>query len=177
MALRGAHQIDNAVVAVRLLEVAGRVGLQVPAEAIVAGLRQVSWPGRLEHRRLADGREMILDAAHNPAGAAALAAYLASAFNEKLPLVFGVMGDKDAPRMFEALLPHACALVVTRASNPRSAKPETLGQQARTIRPDLPVLVKPVLSEALAAAWDLAPRIVIAGSIFLLGDVMKGASP
>ena len=175
LSLGGAHQIANAVVAVRLLECLDDAGLHVPANAIVEGLAHVSWPGRLEHRRLPDGREAILDAAHNPAGAATLAAYLAETWPQKPPLVFAVMADKDVRRMFEVLLPAVSALVLTRSSASRSADPESLAQIARAIAPELPVVTAPVRSDALAAAWALAPRIVIAGSIFLLGDVMSEA--
>jgi dihydrofolate synthase/folylpolyglutamate synthase len=176
LSLRGRHQVGNAVVAVRLLELLGEHGLAVPREAIVEGFGSVVWPGRLEHRRAADGSEMILDAAHNPAGAATLAAYLTEVFDRKLPLVFAAMTDKDVPRMFEALLPSVSALVVTRASNPRSTDPEALARQAAAIDPRINVIVRPILADALAAARALSPRIVIAGSIFLLGDVMKAAS-
>jgi dihydrofolate synthase / folylpolyglutamate synthase len=175
LTLRGAHQISNAVVAIRLLECLADVGIDVPAAAIVEGLARVFWPGRLEHRHLPDGREAILDAAHNPAGAATLAAYLAETCLEKPPLVFAVMADKDVHRMFEVLLPRISALIVTRSSFARSADAEWLAQKARAIAPDLPVLIKPIRSEALAAAWVLSPLIVIAGSIFLLGDVMSEA--
>jgi dihydrofolate synthase/folylpolyglutamate synthase len=173
LSLRGEHQIGYAVVAVRLLELLDRQGIAVPAAAIVEGLATVSWPGRLDHRRLSNGREMILDAAHNPAGAAMLAAYIAETLDEKPPLVFAVMRDKDAARMFEALLPSVSALIVTRTSNPRSADPDTLAERATAIAPELPVRVEPARGDALAAAWNLSSRIVVAGSIFLLGDVMK----
>ena len=175
LSLRGQHQIGNAVVAVRILEQLDGIGIDVPPAAIVAGLAQVSWPGRLEHRRLPDGREMILDAAHNPAGAATLAAYLAETFADKPPLVFAAMIDKDVRRMFEALLPAVSTLVVTRASTARSADPETLAREAAAVAPDLPVHVEPNRAEALAAAWADSPRIVVAGSIFLLGDVISEA--
>jgi dihydrofolate synthase/folylpolyglutamate synthase len=175
LSLRGRHQIGNAVVAVRILEQLAGIGIDVPPSAIVAGLAQVSWPGRLEHRRLPDGREMILDAAHNPAGAATLAAYLAETFAEKPPLVFAAMGDKDVRGMFEALLPAVSTLVVTRASTARSADPETLAREAAAVAPDLPVRVEPNRADALAAAWADSPRIVVAGSIFLLGDVISEA--
>src|SRR5262249_34500526 len=141
--------------------------------AIVDGLAHVSWPGRLEHRRRADGREMILDAAHNPAGAATLAAYLTETYTEKMPLVFAAMADKDARGMFEALLPAVSALIVTRSSTTRSGDPELLADEARRIAPTLSVLVEPVRARALEAAWAIAPRIVVAGSIFLLGDVIS----
>jgi dihydrofolate synthase / folylpolyglutamate synthase len=173
ISLRGAHQVGNAVVAVRLLELLDTQGLRVPAAAIAHGLANVSWPGRLEHRQLSADREMILDAAHNPAGAAALAAYLNETFDEKLPLVFAAMRDKDVPRMFEVLLPAVSTVILTRASNRRSADLEDLAQQAAVAASKTPVLVRPALADALATAWGLSSRIVVAGSIFLLGDVLK----
>ena len=176
LSLRGDHQIGNAVVAVRILEQLHDGGIDVPAPAIVDGLAHVSWPGRLEHRRLPDGREMILDAAHNPAGAASLAAYLAETFAEKPPLVFAAMVDKDVRGMFEALLPAVSALVVTRSSTARSADPEALARAAISVAPHLPVRVEPTRAGALAAAWASSPRIVVAGSIFLLGDVLNEAA-
>jgi dihydrofolate synthase/folylpolyglutamate synthase len=173
ISLRGTHQIGNAVVAVRLLELLDQRGLAVPVDAIVRGLGSVTWPGRLDHRRLPGGREMVLDAAHNPAGAEMLAGYIADTFDEKPPLVFAAMRDKDAARMFEVLLPSVGALIVTRASTTRSADPETLAQHAAEVAPGLRVLVEPERARALAAAWSISPRIVVAGSIFLLGDVLK----
>jgi dihydrofolate synthase/folylpolyglutamate synthase len=175
LSLRGEHQIGNAVVAVRILEQLHDRGIEVPGRAVAEGLAHVSWPGRLEHRRLPDGREMILDAAHNPAGAATLAAYLAETFAEKPPLVFAAMIDKDVRGMFEALLPAVSALIVTRSSTARSADPEIVAQQATAVAPHLPVRVESNRASALAAAWAGSPRIVVAGSIFLLGDVLNEA--
>jgi len=168
LALAGAHQIGNAVVAVRLLELIG-----VPAAAIVEGLARVSWPGRLELRRFPDGREMLLDAAHNPAGAAALASYLHESGDERPVLVFSAMRDKDLDAVLRALLPAVGAVVVTRASNARAADPTELAERVRAIEPALPIVVAPVPRDAIAAAWQLRPRIVVAGSIFLLGDVLR----
>jgi dihydrofolate synthase/folylpolyglutamate synthase len=176
ISLRGRHQIGNALIAVRLLELLQREGIEVPERAIAEGLANPAWPGRLEHRCLADGREAILDAAHNPAGAAALAAYLTELSTAKLPIVFAAMRDKDIDGMFEALTPVASVLVLTRASNARSADPEILARHAAAIAPNLSVIVQPAREAALRTAWSHSPRIVIAGSIFLLGDVMKEIS-
>ena len=173
LSLHGAHQVANALVAVRVLEVVDAHGLTVPTDAVVSGLANVSWPGRIDRRTLPDGRELILDAAHNPAGAAALAAYLAGAGRPKLPLVFAAMRDKDVGGMFLSLLPAVGALIVTRASNPRTTDPEELAHRARIVAPDMPVAIEPSLDEALAAAWRISRRIVVAGSIFLVGDVIK----
>ena len=171
--LEGAHQRSNAAVALRLLQLLDARGVAVPAGAIEAGLAHPQWPGRLDVRRLADGRELLLDAAHNPAGAASLASYLQAEGGEPRPLVFAAMRDKDVAGMFAALLPAVGRLIVTRASNARSADPESLAEQARAAAPALPIAIVPDLAGALDAAWRGAPRIVVAGSIFLLGDVMK----
>jgi dihydrofolate synthase/folylpolyglutamate synthase len=87
--------------------------------------------------------------------------------------VFAAMVDKDARGMFEALLPAVSALIVTRSSTARSGDPESLAAEARAIAPQLPIQVEPSRARALDAAWAIAPRIVVAGSIFLLGDALK----
>ena len=171
--LAGDHQRANAAVALKLLHVVSARGIAVPPQAIADGLARPEWPGRLDLRRLADGRELLLDAAHNPAGAAALASYLQSASTARPPLVFAAMRDKAVAEMFDVLLPAVSSLVVTKASNPRSAEPGTLATLARAAAPELPVAIEPIVAEALDAAWQRAPRIVVAGSIFLLGDVLK----
>ncbi len=173
LALRGAHQAANAVVAVRLLETLDARGVAVSGGAIVDGLAHVSWPGRLDCRMLSGGRELILDAAHNPAGAAALASYLTSVGGAPPALVFGAMRDKDVRGMLRVLLPAVGRLIVTRATNARSADPETLAADARAIAPALAVGVVPSPADAIAAAWTASSRVVVAGSIFLLGDVMR----
>ena len=173
LALRGAHQAANAIVAVRLLETLDARGVAVPPAAVVGGLEQVSWPGRLERRTLSGGRELILDAAHNPAGAAALASYLTSAGGTRPVLVFAAMRDKDARGMLRVLLPAIGRVIVTRAANSRSADPDALAADVRAISPSVGVDVVPAPVEALGAAWRISTRVVVAGSIFLLGDIMK----
>jgi dihydrofolate synthase/folylpolyglutamate synthase len=173
LGLRGAHQIGNAVVALRILELLDAKGIAVPEEAAVVGLSRPEWPGRLDLRRSPDGREALLDAAHNPAGAAALASYLQVWSRERVPLVFAAMRDKDVDGMLRALLPAVSSIVVTRASNLRAAAPHALAERSRRIDPDMPVTIAATPAAALAAAWRTSPRIVVAGSIFVLGDVLK----
>jgi dihydrofolate synthase / folylpolyglutamate synthase len=172
LALAGQHQVGNAQVAVCIAETLDAAGLVVPSDAVRQGLAETRWPGRLERRRLTDGRDLLLDAAHNPEGAAALAAYLA-AESEPRALVFAAMDDKEFGPMLSLLTPHARALVLTRALTPRSADPAVLSAAVAAMTVRCPVHVEPDLSAALALAWRLTPRIVVAGSIFLLGDVMK----
>jgi dihydrofolate synthase/folylpolyglutamate synthase len=173
LALAGDHQVANAIVATRVLEILDEKGTYVPAAAISEGLARVEWPGRLDRRSFADGRELLLDAAHNPAGAAALAAYLAGDATGPRPIVFAAMRDKDAAAMLRHLAPAASTFVITRASQARAADPDALARIARAVAPDTAVLVEAEVDKALAAAWRLSPRIVVAGSIFLIGDVMS----
>jgi dihydrofolate synthase/folylpolyglutamate synthase len=175
LGLRGDHQADNAAVAVKLLELIDELGFAVSASAIVEALERTSWPGRLDIRRMADGREALLDAAHNPDGAAALAQFLRGSPFESAPLVFAAMRDKDADGMLRALTPVVGHVVVTRASHARSGDPAELGARVRAVAPSMPVTLTHSASEALETAWRISPRIVVAGSIFLLGDVMKEA--
>jgi dihydrofolate synthase/folylpolyglutamate synthase len=171
--LPGAHQRGNAAVALRLLETADARGIQVSRAAMAAGLATAAWPGRLDSRRLPDGREILLDAAHNPAGAAALASYLKGLPGPAQPLVFAAMRDKDIRGMLTELAPAVAQLIATRASNARSAEPSAIAAHARAIAPALPVSSEPSIASALAAAWRASPRITVAGSIFLLGDVLR----
>jgi dihydrofolate synthase / folylpolyglutamate synthase len=171
--LRGAHQLANAAIASRLLQIVDAHGIAVPRQAVAAGLANPGWAGRLDTRFLSAGRELLLDAAHNPAGAAALASYLEGEAGPKRPLVFAAMRDKDLSGMFNAILPAVGRLIATRATNPRSADPEAIAVLARAIAPGLPIAVSPLIGDALAEAWRHSPRIVVAGSIFLLGDVLK----
>jgi dihydrofolate synthase/folylpolyglutamate synthase len=172
--LAGEHQVANAAVAVRVLEVLHERGVRVSQGALASGLANVQWPGRLETRRLPDGREALLDAAHNRDGATALAAFLTSKSETKRPLVFGAMHDKDIDAMFRILIPAVSGLVITRASTPRAADPAVLAESARRVAGDgFPIETFQSPREAMEAAWRRAPHIVVAGSIFLLGDVMQ----
>jgi dihydrofolate synthase/folylpolyglutamate synthase len=170
--LSGAHQLDNAAVALRLVELLENAGFAVGQRGVIDGLSALRWPGRLERLTLPDGREALLDAAHNPAGAVALASYLQQ-LDEPRPLVFAAMRDKNADGILRALAPAVSAIVITRATNPRSANPQALAAAARRAAPGRPVEVSGGAADALRLAFDRAPRIVVAGSIFLLGDVIE----
>lgn len=171
--LAGAHQRSNAGVAVGVLtELSGR-GLAVGRSAIAEGLRRPDWPGRLDRRRLHDGRELLLDAAHNPAGASALASYLEQEMPARPPLVFAAMRDKSVDEMLRILTSRVGRVITTQASTPRSQDASFLAARVRSLAPDLPVVAAPSVANALAEAWRTAPQIVVAGSIFLLGDVLR----
>jgi dihydrofolate synthase / folylpolyglutamate synthase len=169
--LRGRHQVRNALVAVRLLEALTEAGVSVPPRAIEQGLRGATWPGRLDWRRLADGRRVLLDAAHNEAGAATLADYLREAVPGGQPLVFGAVRDKDHMGMLRHLLPCSTQVVVTVPPTPRAADPGALKAAVLAVDPGARVIIEADPVAAMDAAWAAAPAITVAGSIFLLGAV------
>ncbi len=170
--LRGEHQRLNAAVAVRVIEALERTGVSVGERAIAEGLATVRWPGRLDRRRLPNGHEILLDAAHNPAGARALASYLRGG-GLKPTLVFGAMRDKDVEGMLTVLLPEIERVIVTQPSNPRAADPEELATTIRALAPSMPVDVIASPRQAITSATTDSSRVLVAGSIFLLGDVMQ----
>lgn len=181
LALRGRHQAGNALVALRVLEACQGVGIAVERDAIVAGLRDASWPARLEWLRVGSGR-LLIDAAHNPAGARALANYVRESGDGPLPLVLAIMQDKDIDGMLRAILPIASAIVTTQTSSARSLSADALAAAVAGIAPGLPVVAEPDPDAAVARGLAEAPAAVVAGSIYLIGPLRarllaRGARP
>jgi len=164
--LLGAYQPGNALLAVTAAHVLG-----CRDRAIRGGIARAHWPGRFEVRRRPGGW-LVLDGAHNPAGARALAQSLAAYFGDTpMTLVLGVLRDKDAPGIVAPLLGRARRVVLTASANPRAARPDEL----RPLVPStLPVDVVPSVAEALACAADPAvPLVCVAGSLSLVGDALR----
>jgi dihydrofolate synthase / folylpolyglutamate synthase len=171
LALRGRHQVVNAALAVCLLSELAGIGLHIDDAAIRAGLTSPRWPGRLE-RVSWRGCDVLLDAAHNPAGARALAGYLRETGWTDVTLVAGVMRDKDATGMLTALLPCCAVLVCTTPPSPRALAAEALAALASHLSMAPPhVVAVPDPAAALAYACSAGARVVAAGSIFLLGPL------
>src|SRR4029434_5625191 len=120
LGLRGEHQVGNAIVALRLLEVAAHSGIRFSRDAIEQGLAEAEWPARLELLTVERGRRVLLDAAHNPEGARALAAYLTRWHPASAPLVIGVMRDKNVADIAHTLLPVVSSVIATAAPTPRA---------------------------------------------------------
>ena len=177
LALRGEHQIQNALVTVRLLEEARAAGVPVTFEGIERGLSHAVWPARLEVLAFEGGRELLLDAAHNADGAASLARFLARYRRERPPLVFAAMRDKDVAAILRPLLPVVGAIIVTAAPSPRASAPEELAAAARALDPSRSVAVEPDPVRAVERAWIDAPLVCVAGSIFLAGAVRGALHP
>lgn len=178
-ALAGAHQIDNAALAV-----AAAVELDLPEAAIAEGLKRVRWPARLQ--RISAGpygaaakaaeAELWLDGGHNPHAARALAAFLAerqARAPRPLALIFGMLNNKDAGGFFAALK-DSQATVFTVGFDGAAAEPTALAAVARGH--GLAATPAGSVSEALDLALRLgAGRVAICGSLYLAGEVL-GAS-
>lgn len=179
LGLVGRHQVVNAAIAVRLLELADAAGLGVDADAIRTGIEDARWPGRLEWIRTADG-DVLFDAAHNPAGAGALAAYLAEGGFAPIPIAIAVMRDKDIDGMVGALAHVASRFVATEVSHERSYRAHDLAGLLGRLS-TVPVTAEPDPDEAIRQAAS-GGRAAAAGSIYFIGPararlIESGARP
>jgi dihydrofolate synthase/folylpolyglutamate synthase len=173
-ALPGAHQLANAACAIALIESVGPSGVVVEEEAVRSGLTEVRWEGRIEV--VEDRPTLLLDGAHNPAGAAVLADYLRSV-RETRPsgrviAVLGMMRDKDHRGFLHALKDVVDHVVLTQADLPRSATGPELKRELEDLLP--PSSIAAVPSDALAIAKGMAnPEdvICVTGSLMLVGEV------
>ena len=192
VSLRGRHQAHNAAVADAVLDALGTAGIAtVPAEARRRGYGSATWPGRLELLRVND-RDAVLDGAHNPAGAAALAQALddlrpfldgAGAGSEpaRFTLVHGSMGDKDVDGIMQALLEakalDGMRLITTQVPGERAMPAGELARRWRAIRPSLAVTVLAdagaALDRAVAPIDGAAGPVVVAGSLYLVGEARR----
>jgi dihydrofolate synthase/folylpolyglutamate synthase len=165
LALPGAHQRGNA----RIAAAVGR-RLGVPDAAILRGLETVVWPGRLETVTSPHG-VFLLDAAHNPDGIEALTAYLATQPGPKL-LVFGALADKDWAPMLDRLAPAFASRHYAPPRGRAATPPETLAaRHGGTVHPDVKAALLAARAEANARLTrDGAPLVVVAGSIYLVGE-------
>ena len=173
-ALRGRHQVENALAAVAAARELARQGLlPIRDEHIREGLAAARWPGRLEVIR--EEPLVLLDGAHNPAGARALARFWEESLSgRRVALVYGAMRDKAVPEIAEILFPKAQLVVLTRPEQFRAAAPEAVRDLASHLHPNIVIEPEPpaALARALAAA---SPRdaILVTGSLFLVGDIKR----
>jgi dihydrofolate synthase / folylpolyglutamate synthase len=169
VALRGRHQLANAALALAALELVSK-HFPVSEAALRRGLETVRWPGRLEV--MSERPLVILDGAHNPEGVHALADELLELRQgRKIRLLFATMADKEWQLMLATLAKLADEMIFTRVAMERSADPELL---AKTIPIPVPNRVIQDSQTALAALLDSAQPddiVVVAGSLYLLGEV------
>ncbi len=172
LSLLGRHQIDNAITAVRTLEAVAVRGLApIDTAAIHLALAETRWPGRLDWRTW-HGHDVLVDGAHNPDGARALADFLRATGTGPVPIVFGMMRDKAIGEALAVLAPVASHFVFTAPQSPRAASPTALMALADVSAPGVPRRMADTPGEALREASSHRGPIVVAGSLFLAGEVL-----
>jgi dihydrofolate synthase / folylpolyglutamate synthase len=167
--IAGPHQVENACTALAALHFLNAAGTTISETATRDGLYRARWPGRFE--RLASlGREIVLDAAHTPAAAAAL---LEAWRDAKLPqhatVVLGMGADKNPRAFLEAIRPIAGSLIATQSDSPRAAAAESIAAIADRL--GIPSETQPSVAAAIAAAQKTSPApLLITGSLFVVGE-------
>jgi dihydrofolate synthase/folylpolyglutamate synthase len=170
--LLGEHQRWNAALALAVVRTL-MDKLPVSEEAIRQGLTQVSWPGRLQLVRMGPGRTLVLDGAHNPAGAHVLRAALTRYFPGTLAtLVLGVMRDKDWPAMCQALIPLAGRICLAPVASERTVQPGAVRDLCRQINPYAEVQLFNSAADALQQTLQ-DPLVVVTGSLYFVGEAME----
>ena len=175
--LVGRHQLRNVALAIAAAVELNRQGFSgVTARSIETGIRETQWPGRFQVIAPRPGwPEIVIDVAHNPAGAWALRAALSERYPDRLLIfVFGAMRDKAISEMTEILFPLSGHVIATKPENPRAASPEEIRQAAARTGTEIEYV------EAVQSAVDRARNvagaetvIVVTGSIYLVGEVMR----
>lgn len=165
--LLGAHQLPNAALAVGCAELLAEQGFPITKEHIRQGLSRTKWPARLE--LVTGAPDILLDIAHNHAGAVSLREALTEYFPGRAPvLLIGMLDDKEWAKEVDELAPHSKAVVVTRPDSPRAANWRQLADYARKYR-ETTALEK--IDQALAEACALAgPHglVVVTGSLYMV---------
>ncbi|CAH2030415.1 bifunctional folylpolyglutamate synthase/dihydrofolate synthase [Trichlorobacter ammonificans] len=171
--LVGNYQSGNAALAIAgARSVARQLGLPLTGEQIRRGIAAARWPGRMELIRLDGGGRLLLDGAHNPAGAVALAEALREYQATRITLLLGLMEDKDIDGILGALGPLAQIIVTVEPRQERALSAQRLAEFCE--QRGIPVLVGGTVPEGVAAArarTGVGDLLVAAGSLFVVGEV------
>ena len=180
VALAGRHQLLNGAVAAACADRLRARGWPTGPDSVARGLEQVRWPGRFHVLR--QHPTVVVDGAHNPAAARALAAGFREIFGgPPRILVTGMLKEKDVRGVLEALVSPGCTVVATRARSSRTepASPEELASLAAQLGAGRTECVEPP-ARALARALELAEPddvVAVCGSLYLAGEILAGAAP
>lgn len=168
LGLRGTIQKRNALGVVATLHRLRERGFDISDAAIAKGLKNASWPGRLEHQRAENGAEVIFDCAHNPDGAERFAEYIGTLPQKKRVLLFGALADKELEPMlaaFDSLVDHRVYAI------PKIRRAPKTMRAFQKIRPGQ---VRKDIHAALTESLRLAGKdgeVLVCGSIFLVQAV------
>jgi dihydrofolate synthase / folylpolyglutamate synthase len=168
LVMAGSFQPSNALIAVTAARELG-----AGETPIRDGLARAWWPGRFQVFQH-DRGVLVIDGAHNPAGARALAASLRDVFGAgRVTFVLGILRDKDASGIIAALAPMADRFVLVGSSNPRATAPDALRAAVPASVACVDVVASPVEALALTIRTAATPIVCVAGSLSLIGDVLR----
>lgn len=175
--LPGRHQLENASLALGVIEIVDSRGLKISDQAVVNGMKATRWAGRLEVLR--ESPMLVVDGAHNPAGVSALCRTLSEDFRyRRLIFIFGVLRDKDYVNMLGKIARDTDLLILTRPGRTeRALPPEALEETARKCATNVIVAENP--EKALQTALNVAGRsdlICAGGSLYLVGEIKRAFS-
>jgi len=163
--LAGRHQLENLSLALAAAELLMRQGVALGCDVLRQGVAAVRWPGRLEW--LPD--RVLLDGAHNPAGAEVLGNYLLESGLDRVHWIAGLKADKDAEEILAPLLPHIGRIYACRPPVEKAVPPQKLAELAGSAGVSAEVFASP--EQALDAALEARgadETILVAGSLFLV---------
>jgi dihydrofolate synthase/folylpolyglutamate synthase len=163
--LNGIHQVTNASIAIKVIELLNKKGFNISKQSIYQGIRDNFVPGRIEIIRSAPG--VILDGGHNVASIKALGDFLIQKKMKNLTLLFGVLRDKNYKKMINILLPFIKRVVITQPVSKRAYPAEKLIRYFE----EKHVLVRQDLREAFKTAQQFKEDILITGSLYLVGEM------
>ena len=173
--LAGRHQLRNLALAITAAEELNRCGFKILPTHVEEGVRKTDWPARFQIVPPAAGApEMVLDVAHNPAGAWALRSALSTFYEDRqLTFIFGAMRDKAIAEIASILFPLAERVIATQADNPRAASPHEIAELGRPTQTE--IVEEPSVAAALDRARAAAGArgvVVITGSIYIVGEAL-----
>ncbi|MGB9416239.1 MAG: folylpolyglutamate synthase/dihydrofolate synthase family protein [Acidobacteriaceae bacterium] len=164
--LAGQHQQRNIALAISAaIELRNQYSYNIDAESIAAGIRQTRWPARLE-KLTRNGRSVLLDVGHNPAGAWTLRAALAAEKPPPRNLIFGCLDDKPVKELAQILFPLFERVLLVAVPSPRAASGDRLLAAAQSV--SAAAELEPNFTAALTAVKD--QDAVITGSVYLVGE-------
>lgn len=170
--LVGNYQIENAAMAIAVVELINKMGYKADKQAIVSGLKNSRWPGRFE--TVQKEPRIILDGAHNPIGVKVFTNNLKKLFkNKKIIAVLGIFSDKDYPNIIKNIVPFVDQLILTMANNPRATPTNILAKEAsKYINPEK-IIEKNNVDSAIEESLKIAEKddvICVTGSLYTVGE-------
>jgi dihydrofolate synthase/folylpolyglutamate synthase len=166
VALRGKHQKMHAAVAMAAVQAAS---IPISEAAVARGLESVEWPARFQ---IWNDR-IVIDGAHNPAGAKMLAQTWREEFgHERASVILAILRDKNASEIISALSPIATRFILPQIRSERALPPNELAHVFSSIAASLPYSISPSIAEALAAAQETRDRTLITGSLHFAGEAL-----